>query len=146
MQNIIAAVGDLIKMDVNDPRVASASDKLVDQLMPAPVSVMDKAKRLMTAAEIPARNYAHIAKIANDLVKVVEIAERPENAEMRPKVASLVSKVAGLFAEVDTWDHLAGKSLEQIETAVHSLYSGGKLNDPNTYNFAARGKGHHSKG
>jgi hypothetical protein len=146
MKSIIAAVQELTAMDPTDPKCAEATEKLVEATAAAEhKDIEESVASLKQAAEIPAKNYAKIASIAGDLMKVVQLSKHPENEGMRPKVASLVSKVAGLFAECDTADHLAGKSLEEIEKAVHSLYSNGAQNKAGTYNFKLRGKGHHGK-
>lgn len=100
---------------------------------------------LKAAAALPASNYRRMYEILAGLEKAWTIASRPQNAALRPKLATVFKKTAGIFAEVDTVQDL-DKPLEAIEKAVHSLYSGGKMNDPATYNFAQRGKGHQGKG
>ena len=146
MKSIVSAIQNLSKMDPTSPELARYTDSLVAHLAAVESDgLSNQVKRLKVAAEVPAANYAKIVKIASELEQVVEMSKLPGNEEIRTQVASIVSKVAGLFAEVDTASDLAGKSLEAIEKAVHSLYSNGKTNDPATYYFAARGKGHHSK-
>jgi len=99
-------------------------------------------QKLKAAALAPIKNYQRIIRIIDGLDKVHKLASRPQNVGVRPRVVELVRKTAGVFAEVDTVQDL-DKPLEAIEKAVHSLY--GDQNSPNTYNFEARGKGHHTK-
>jgi hypothetical protein len=101
-------------------------------------------QKLKAAASIPAHNYKRILSILNGLEGAHKLASRPQNVALRPRVVEQIKRIAGVFAEVDTVQDL-DKPLEQIEKAVHALYSGGKQNDPATYNFEARGKGHQTK-
>jgi hypothetical protein len=102
----------------------------------------DQIKKLKAASAIPAANYRRIYTILSSLEKAWAVASRPQNVAMRPKVASAIKTIAGIFAEVDTVQDL-DKPLEQIEKAVHSLY--GDQSDNHTYMIDARGKGHHTK-
>lgn len=147
---IVATVKTLSATDPMNPDVVALVDELVS-LVNGPSTVASdvdldfvyrQIKKLHQAAEIPTKNYGRILAISASLGRAVQIARRPQNAAIRPKLASLVAKVAGLFAEVDTVEDL-DKPLEQIEKAVHALY--GDQNDPHTYNFVERGKGHHSR-
>jgi len=105
-------------------------------------SIGDQIKRLKAAAAIPAANYRRMYDILASMERVWADASRPQNAAVRPKVASMVRKVAGVFAEVDTVQDL-DKPLEAIEKAIHGLY--GDQSSNSTYYFDRRGKGHHSK-
>jgi len=151
VKSIIAAVKTLNQMNVNDPQVVKVVGDLARIASEDTASRVDaeflssQINRLASAAKTPAENYARIMRIAGNLQRVVEISQRPQYAAMRPQIASLIERVAGIFAECDTAAELAKHSLDEIETAVHKLYSNGSLNDPNTYNFKARGKGHHGK-
>ena len=107
-------------------------------------TLKDQMKILNSAAERPARNYQRIISIIAGIDRLLDASSRPENASLRPQVISVATKVAGIFAEVDTADDL-DKPLEAIERAVHKLYNNGKMNDPKTYNFSQSGRGHHSK-
>ena len=99
-------------------------------------------QKLKSAASTPARNYARIVRICDGLTAIASSARKPENYGVRPKIANIVKKVAGVFSEVDTVEDLE-KPLDQIEKAVHSLYGDQSKND--TYYFDRRGKGHHSE-
>jgi hypothetical protein len=99
--------------------------------------------RLKAAAMVPASNYRRIVTILGDLSRVASLAERPQNAAIRPQLAAAVEKLAGVFAEVDTVQDL-DKDLEAIEKAVHGLY-GDQSSNAMAY-FDRRGKGHHTKG
>lgn len=102
-----------------------------------------QVQRLKAAAAVPARNYARIVSICDGLREVAVAARRPENAAVRPKLATVVKRVAGIFSEVDTVDDL-DKPLEQIEKAVHALYGPSQsLNE--AYYFERRNKGHHGE-
>lgn len=101
-------------------------------------------ERMKRAAEIPAGNYGRIAVILSGLNRAVEIASKPQYASMRPRIALITEKIAGIFAEVDTVADLS-VPLESIEKAVHGLYSNGKMNSPGTYNFEQSGKGHRNQ-
>lgn len=102
----------------------------------------EQIKNLKAAASVPARNYAKIVSICDDLREVVLASRRPENAAIRPKLATIVKKVAGVFSEVDTVDDL-DKPLAQIEKAVHALY--GDQSSNQSFYFERRNKGHHGK-
>jgi F0F1-type ATP synthase alpha subunit len=96
------------------------------------------------AAERPARNYQKIISIIAGVNRLLDAVSRAENAHLRPRAVQVATKIAGIFAEVDTAEDL-DVPLEKIETAVHKLYNNGKLNDPKSYNFSQTGRGHHSK-
>lgn len=102
----------------------------------------EQVKKLKSAAEPAARNYQRIVSILAGLQRAVEISKRPQFAAMRPKIATIVQKTAGVFECVDTVEDL-DKPLEQIEKAVHGLY--GDQSKNSTYYFDRRGKGHHEK-
>ena len=100
----------------------------------------EQVKRLKSAAEPAAKNYQRIVSILAGLQRATEIAKRPQFAAMRPRIAQIVQKVAGVFECVDTVEDL-DKPLETIEKAVHGLYGDQSANS--TYYFDRRGKGHH---
>ncbi len=102
----------------------------------------EQVKRLKSAAEPAARNYTRIVSILAGLQRATEIAKRPQYAALRPRIALIVQKVAGVFESVDTVEDL-DKPLETIEKAVHGLYGDQSANA--TYYFDRRGKGHHEK-
>jgi hypothetical protein len=104
--------------------------------------VGEQVKRLKSAAEPAAKNYQRIVAILAGLNKAVEIAKRPQYAGMRPQIALIVEKVAGVFKNVDTVEDLE-KPLESIEKAVHGLY--GDQSKNSTYYFDRRNKGHHEQ-
>lgn len=146
IQAIVATVNKLSSLDVDDPQVVALSERLASMLVTAssedPDFLYEQLKRLHQAAEVPSKNYGRILAISAALGRAVQMSRRPQNAALRPKIANIVQKVAGLFAEVDTAEDL-DKPLEQIEKAVHSLY--GDQGKNSTYYFDRRGKGHHSK-
>lgn len=151
VRNITAAVYQLANTDPTNPVTLQAVDNLVSSVSSYELQdvslgfLKDQVGKLQVAASTPARNYTKILSIASGLNRAIEVASQSNDRALNARIATVIQKVAGIFAEVDTADDLAGKSLEQIESAVHSLYSGGKMNDPKTYNFMARGKGHHGK-
>lgn len=103
----------------------------------------EQVKKLKSAAEPAAKNYTRIVSILAGLQRAIEISKRPQFAALRPKIATIVQKTAGVFECVDTVEDL-DKPLEQIEKAVHGLY--GDQSKNSTYYFDRRGKGHHEKG
>jgi hypothetical protein len=102
----------------------------------------EQIDKLHAAAIRPAANYARVVSILGGLKRATMAAQRPQNAEIRPRVADAVRKVAGIFAEIDTVQDL-DKPLEAIEKAVHGLY--GDQSKNSTFYLERRGKGHHSK-
>lgn len=102
----------------------------------------DQVKKLHSAAVAPAARYQRILAITAGLHRALQASERPQYAALRPRIAKIVEKTAGVFAEVDTVADL-DKELEAIEKAVHSLY--GDQSSNSTFYFDRRGKGHHSK-
>lgn len=99
--------------------------------------------KLHSAAVQPAARYQRILAITAGLHRALQASERPQFAALRPRIAKIVEKVAGVFAEVDTVADL-DKPLEQIEKAVHALY--GQQDKNSTFYFDRRGKGHHKPG
>lgn len=106
-------------------------------------SIVQQIDKMRSAAAMPAENYSRVVSILDGLRHAAVLAERPQNATVRPRIAEIVKKVAGLFAEVDTVKDM-DKPLQQIEKAVHGLY--GNQSSNSTYYFERRGKGGHSSG
>lgn len=104
--------------------------------------ISHQIQKLKTAAAVPMRNYQRIVSICDGLTRAATSARRPQNAAIRPKIATVVKRIAGIFAEVDTVEDLE-KPLDQIEKAVHSLYGDQSKNE--TYYFDRRNKGHHGE-
>jgi len=100
----------------------------------------EQIKKLHGAAVVPARNYQRMVAILAGLGRAHQIASRPQNAEIRPRIVEIVKHVAGVFSKIDTTEDLE-KPLEQIEKAVHSLY--GDQSKNSTFYFDRRNKGHH---
>ena len=143
LRKLVAATRRLAQMDPQDEAVKATAEELqseialvtkeVEKPAGAPGSfgesslkddasfVADQISQLKAAAEIPARNYARIFNILKGLHQAAEVAKRPQYAALRPRLAAITEKVAGLFAEVDTVADL-DKPLEAIEKAVHGLY------------------------
>lgn len=163
IQNIRTAAAKLAQMDPQDEAVARTVEGLQEQIAllsrvdkPAgdknshgkgmredDVSFMkDQISKLHQAAIVPLKNYRRIASITESLARVVDLSSRPQNAAMRPHVAKVIEKVAGVFREVDTVEDLE-KPLEQIEKAVASLY--GDQSSNSSLFFERRGKGHHGE-
>lgn len=162
-KKLVATVKRLAQMDPQDEAVKATADELkseidlaskeVEKPAGAPGSfgeqslkddasfVADQISQLKAACERPARNYTRMYNILKGLHQAAEIAKRPQYAALRPRLATITEKVAGLFAEVDTVADL-DKPLEQIEKAVHSLY--GDQSKNSTFYLDRRGKGHHS--
>lgn len=102
----------------------------------------DQVKKLHSAALGPASRYQRILAITAGLHRALLAAEKPQYAGLRPRIAKIVERTAGVFAEVDTVEDL-DKDLAAIEKAVHSLY--GDQSKNSTFYFDRRGKGHHTK-
>ena len=162
VKKLVAAVKRIAEMDPQDAAVDATvkemkmeSELLGEKLAEtesAPVvhsmeqdqkSIAEQIDRLHEAAVQPAKNYVRITNILRGLKQASVIAQRPQNAAVRPRIAQLVAKTAGLFAEVDTMADLS-KPLADIEAAVHKLY-GPHLNSPNAYMFKKNSKGFHGK-
>lgn len=161
VRSVVASVRKLAQMDPQDEAVAATVQEMEQQIsllseqsrdaQKGSVSqnsmkddmefIRDQITKLHSAAIVPAQRYQRILNICAGLKRAAMIAERPQYAAIRPRIAAIVTRVAGAFAQVDTVADL-DKPLEAIEKAVSSLYSNGKQNDPSTYNFQARGKGH----
>jgi len=128
----------------------SAIEKVASEPKPATndlassdmIQAADAVGRLYKAAATTARNYERIMDILEGLHSAIKVAARPQNVAVRPKVASLVEKTAGVFALCDTVEDL-DRPLEEIQKAVHSLY--GDQSKNSTFYFDRRGKGHHSE-
>lgn len=103
-------------------------------------SILDEIDQMRSAAAKPAERYGRVIAILDGLRHAAVLAGRPQNAAVRPQIAVIVKKVAGVFAEVDTVQDL-DKPLEQIERAVHGLY--GNQSSNSCYYFDRRGKGGH---
>lgn len=100
----------------------------------------DQISKLHAAATVPAARYQRVLAITAGLHRALQATEKPQYAALRPKIARIAARVAGIFAEVDTVKDL-DKDLEAIEKAVHSLY--GDQSSNSTFYFDRRGKGHH---
>ena len=135
LQNQVGLLNELAREDKNSPWGA---DSMKDDV----AFIGEQIKKLRSAAAVPASNYRRIVEITDKLREAWHVASKPQNAQVRPRVARLIQQVAGVFAEIDTV-HDLDKPLEQIEKAVHGLYGDQSRND--TYYFGRRGKGHHDK-
>lgn len=135
LQDQVGLLRELAQKDKSSPWGSQSMKDDVD-------FIGDQIKKLKAAAAVPAANYRRIHSIMSALERAWTEAARPQNAAMRPKLASAVKRVAGIFAEVDTVQDL-DKPLEQIEKAVHSLY--GDQSKNSTYYFDRRNKGHHGE-
>ena len=157
-KKIIAATRDLVKMDPQDESVQQAVASIKEQVGQLASDVEDTSQvassnedvefmkgqisKLQQAAEIPSNNYMRIVEILKGLSVAAKACERPQYAALRPRISSIIEKVAGVFSEVDTVQDL-DKPLEAIEKAVHGLY--GDQSKNSTFYFDRRGKGHHSE-
>lgn len=161
IRTVIAAVKKLAQMDPQDAAVDATVEALHgdvaligEQMREATPGfgkdsmkddigfINDQIKKLQTAAATPARNYQRITAILAGLSRAAQAASQPRYAALRPQIATIVAKVAGVFSEVDTVQDL-DKPLEAIEKAVHSLY-GPSQSKNDAYMFERRNKGHHS--
>jgi hypothetical protein len=146
---LASMVDFLSKMNPEDPEVENITNHIAaevgvnEEVTTDPDFLLSSVKKLHNASTVPARNYAKVAAITADLSRVIEVSRRPQYAALRPRIATIVTKLAGIFAQVDLADDISAHTLEEIQTAVHKLYSNGQMNKPSTYNFVARGKGHH---
>jgi hypothetical protein len=127
---------------VDDRSVAPAQSEFVVDNPPVD-AVVEQIDQMRASAVRPATNYGRMVAILDGLRHAALLAQRPQNAAMRPHISAIVNKVAGVFKDVDTVQDL-DKPLEQIEKAVHSLY--GDQSKNSTYYFGRRGKGGHSVG
>jgi len=163
-RKLIAAVRSLAQMDPQDEAVARTVKVLNDEaaLLRGGVekpggykgsfgessnksdleAIGDQIKKLHSAAAVPARNYQRMASILAGLHRAHEASARPAHAHLRPRIAGIIEKVAGVFAEIDTVQDL-DKPLEAIEKAVHGLY--GDQGKNATFYFERRNKGHHGE-
>lgn len=103
-------------------------------------TVVEQIDRMRSAAAVPAANYGRVVSILDGLRHAALLAARPQNAAVRPRIAEIVRKMAGVFKDIDTVQDL-NKPLEQIEKAVHGLYGDQSKNA--TFYFERRGKGNH---
>lgn len=149
---IASLVKDLVSKDPSDPSIVDALNKLSSEmgldskpLAGDPDTLLQEVRTLHKAATVPAKNYARVASITSDLARAIEISRRPQYAALRPHIANILQRLAGIFAQVDLAEDISSHTLEEIETAVHKLYSNGAQNKPNTFNFEARGVGHRGK-
>jgi hypothetical protein len=164
VNKVIAAVRKLAQTDPQDEAVSETVDVLQAEAKllggevekPAGFSgsfgehsvkqdqdfLKDQVSKLHSAALGPASRYQRILAITAGLHRALQASEKPQYAALRPRIAQIVEKTAGLFAEVDTVADL-DKDLESIEKAVHSLY--GDQSKNSTFYFDRRGKGHHTK-
>lgn len=126
----------------SDRPVAPTHSEFVVENAPAE-SIIDQIDQMRSAAARPAANYGRMISILDGLRHAAALAQRPQNAAVRPRIAEIVNKVAGVFQQVDTVQDL-DKPLEQIEKAVHALYGNQSANS--TYYFDRRGKGNHGGG
>ncbi len=163
-RKIVAAVKKLAQMDPQDEavdqtvQVLNAEAALLKGAVEHPAgykgsfgeasekddieAIGDQISKLRSAAQIPAQNYARMASILTGLHRANQASARPAHAHLKPRIANIVEKVAGLFAECDTVQDL-DKPLEAIEKAVHGLY--GDQGKNSTFFFERRNKGHHSE-
>jgi len=102
----------------------------------------DQISKLKSAAKIPLKNYQRIIKILEGVETIHKLAARPQNAAVRPHIATIVQKMAGVFAEVDTTADL-DKPLEQIEKAVAAIYKDQSKNS--TYYFERKNLKNHPR-
>lgn len=105
---------------------------------PAQVDIATELRTMREAAVTQMARYRKIAALLETMESVHAESLRPQNAAVRPKVASAVAKIAGVFAEVDTVEDL-DKPLEAIQKAISSLY--GDTSKNSSYYFSRREKG-----
>lgn len=160
-KKVFATTRDLLKTDPRDEsvqQIVAALKEQVTQLAseadgPSEPSQVAKSSndieflrgqisKMQQAAEIPSKNYTRIVEIFKGLSRAAQICERPQYASLRPRIAAIVEKVAGIFSEVDTVQDL-DKPLEAIEKAVHGLY--GDQSKNSTYMFERRNKPYSGK-
>lgn len=135
VENIQAVEKSLTEKTASAPEVQSQAS--LDM-----VKAADAVGRLYQAAGTTKQNYERIMGILEGLHGAIKVAAKPQNVEVRPRIASLVEKTAGVFALCDTVQDL-DRPLADIEKAVHSLY--GDQSKNSTYYFDRRGKGHHDE-
>jgi hypothetical protein len=152
IKKVSSLVSNLSKMNPLDPEIVGVVERIASELdapsqeVAANLDVlMAQVEKLHTAAVVPASNYSKVASITNGIAQAIELSRRPQYASVRPRIANIVQRLAGIFSECDLAEDMSAHTLEEIEQAVHKLYSNGALNKPNTYYFQARGKGHHGQ-
>lgn len=163
-QKISSEVQKLSEIDLQDEsifKIASELDSMLDSVStetvvettstPAVPIVASKddlptmkahIEELYQAALLPMRNYQRIASILEGMKKVIALAERPQNAEIRPRISAIIPKIAGAFSAVDTIEDL-DRPLSEIESAVHKLYGNQRKNSD--FYPHRNGKGHQTK-
>jgi hypothetical protein len=124
---------------VSERQVAPAHSEFVVDNPPVD-AVVEQIDQMRASAVRPATNYGRMVAVLDGLRHAALLAQRPQNAAVRPRISAIVSKVAGVFKDIDTVQDL-DKPLEQIEKAVHSLY--GNQSSNSSYYFGRRGKGGH---
>ena len=129
-------VEDNVQSLFNSVNTLSEDDPIIDPVGNSLIEQVDLMRSLMSSA---IAKHQKVMEILNGVREAVELLELPANEPMRPRVASVVQKIAGVFAAVDTVADLEGKSLDEIENAVHKLYGNQALNS--TFYTARRGKG-----
>lgn len=157
----LASTRHLAQMDPQDEAVSQTVDGLKEQIAQLTSEVdkptgeanshgdqsrkddvsflKDQITKLQQAAEIPAKNYSRVVEVLKGLERAAQACERLQYAALRPRISTIVEKIAGVFAEVDTVEDL-DKPLAAIEKAVHGLY--GDQSKNSTFYFDRRGKGH----
>ena len=109
------------------------------------VKQIDSIKSSISA---PAYNYTKMVSILDGLRHAAVLSQRPQNADIKPRIAGIIRKVAGLYQQVDTVEDL-NRPLAKIEKAVHALYGGrgGELGQSknSVHYFERAGKGYHNK-
>jgi len=137
VNEVFAMVGQIKSATAQRVVAPARSETVVDN-----PSVIEQIDRMRSAAVVPASRYGRVVSILDGLRHAALLASRPQNAVVRPRIAEIVKKMAGVFKDIDTVQDL-DKPLEQIEKAVHGLYGDQAKNS--TYYFERRGKGHHSE-
>ena len=144
IQAVEQKVAQTTESTSRNPEVANTSGPTVPTVDGSTdmVKAADAVGRLYQAAGTTMRNYEKILGILEGLHSVIKVAAKPQNVAVRPRVASLVEKTAGVFALCDTVQDL-DRPLADIEKAVHALY--GDQSKNSTFYFDRRGKGHHDE-
>lgn len=154
IKNLVESVNRLAATDPNSDHVQSRVDEIMKTASAVKTAatatketaVIGQIDKMRSAAVVPASNYGRVVRILDGLRHAAVLAQEPQNEPVREQIASIVNKVAGVFAEIDTVQDL-DKPLAEVESAVHALYGKqfgeqGQSSNKMSY-FERRGKGFH---
>ena len=151
-QDLQEVVNSVHRLAATDPtsegvsnKVQSLYDSISDLKLSEPLdstiggSVIEQIDLMRSGIASSINKHQKVMNILDGIRTAAELVQLPQNELMRSRVASVVQKIAGVFAAVDSVADLEGKSLEAIQAAVHKLY--GDQSKNGTFYTSRRGKG-----